>query len=218
MSGVKQVRELGSKDLKQRAPPCTPQGRVGWRQIAAGWRGCLLPQRQGLFPSNGAGALSGGQSRNALESPLSFEGCKMVAGRQVPVSCLLTFKILYAQAPVCNSLTLWLQYFQLPAGIPPPSNSYSLLEVLTLRSSPLGSSVRLSRQSQGYPRGSSPGSVSWGWRRLQPALCPPVMEYFRKPLSFPVRGFLCCVLAPQQSLACNRSFMNVCLVGKEIST
>ena len=75
--------------------------------MEANWGGgCLLPQQQGLFPSNRAGALSGGQSRNALESPLSFEGCKMVAGRQVPIPCLLTFKTLYAQAPICNSLTL----------------------------------------------------------------------------------------------------------------
>ena len=33
----------------------------------------------------------------------------MVAGRQVPVPSLLTFKILYTQAPTCNSLTLVLQ-------------------------------------------------------------------------------------------------------------
>lgn len=110
--------------------------------MEANWGGgCLLPQQQGLFPSNRAGALSGGQSRNASESPLSFEGCKMVAGRQVPIPCLLTFKTLYAQVPICNSLTLWLQYSQLSAGIPPPSNSYSLLKVLALRSCPVGSSV-----------------------------------------------------------------------------
>ncbi|CAN0442585.1 unnamed protein product [Rangifer tarandus platyrhynchus] len=63
----------------------------------------------------------------------------MVAGRQVPIPYHLTFKILYAQPPICNSLTLWLQYSQLSAGISPPSNSYSLLKVLALKSSPLGS-------------------------------------------------------------------------------
>ena len=145
-------QELGIKGQRQRAPPCTPQGREGWRQIWWGG-GVSFASATGLGRSL---VVRAGMPWNRL----SFEGCKMVAGRQVPIPCHLTFKILYAQPPICNSLTLWLQYSQLLAGISPPSNSYSLLIVLVLRSSPLGSSVCLSRQSQGYPRGSSLGSVS----------------------------------------------------------
>lgn len=84
---------LGINGLRQKAHP----GGAGQGWVGVAW-----------FPSNRVGALSGGQSRNGLES-LSLEGYKMVAGRQVSVPSLLTFKIVYTQAPICNSLTLVLQ-------------------------------------------------------------------------------------------------------------
>lgn len=173
----------GKRGLKQRTGPRWTWG-ISW------------------IPSDGAGAHSGGQNRNGLELPVSFEGKKTVAG-QVPVPSLLTFKTRYTQAPMFNSSTPWLRCL-LPQ--PTPINSSKPGIQCPLPWEALSVSPGKTRAILKSPIVSLNIREGGVCIHLWP---PAAMEYFRAPFSL---SFPCCVLAPRTRSGMQQ-LLNECLLS-----